>query len=97
MILFLVILFFLFIFGLKTPAASVFNKDIVTVLKPFLAFGVMLFHLHNQATFLHEFERWGPLIVGIFFFISGYGLTYSLKNNSNYIKSKLLYLAKLLS
>ena len=94
MILFVVILFFLFIFGLKTPAASTFNKDIVTVLKPFLAFGVVLFHLHNQAVFLHEFERWGPLIVGIFFFISGYGLTYSLKNNSNYLND--FFLKKLL-
>lgn len=55
MILFVVILFFLFILGLKNPVASAFNKDMVTVLKPFLAFDIMLFHLHNQAVFLHEF------------------------------------------
>lgn len=87
MILFITILFILFVGGLRTPDARPFGKDIVTVLKPFLAIGVMLFHLNGQSVWLHEFERWGPLVVGIFFFISGYGLTYSLDRNPQYLKN----------
>lgn len=86
MILFAVIITILFFGGLRTPIANVFSKDIVTVLKPFLAFGIVFHHLHGEAAYLHEFERWGPLVVGIFFFISGYGLTYSLNRRPDYLK-----------
>lgn len=86
MILFAVIISILFVLGLKTPVAGIFSKDIVTVLKPFLAFGIVFHHLHGEAMYLHEFERWGPLVVGIFFFISGYGLTYSLNRRPDYLK-----------
>lgn len=86
MILFAVIISILFALGLKTPIAGVFSKDMVTVLKPFLAFGIVFHHLHGDAVYLHEFERWGPLVVGIFFFISGYGLTYSLNRRLDYLK-----------
>lgn len=90
MILFIIIILSLFIGGLKTPIAKTFNKEMVIVLKPFLAIGIMLSHLHSQAVFLHEFERWGTLIVGVFFFVSGYGLIYSLYNNPNYLNNFLL-------
>lgn len=79
----------------KNPEARTFNKDIVTVLKPFLAFGIVLHHLHTQSIFLHEFERWGSLIVGMFFFISAYGLFYSLDSRPGYMRDfarkKILY------
>lgn len=85
MILFGIILFALFIAGQNVPVAGFFDKAIVTVLKPFLAIGIVLHHLHAQTVYLHEFERWGPLIVGIFFFISGYGLSYSLGKRPDYL------------
>lgn len=89
MILFgLIILVFVFL-GMRQPEAKQFNKDVVTVLKPFLAMGIVLHHLHAQSVYLHEFERWGPLIVGIFFFISAYGLSYSLDNRPGYMKNFL--------
>lgn len=68
---------------------SLFNKDIVTVLKPFLAFAIILHHLcvYQDVSYLHEFERWGPLVVGMFFFISGYGLSFNrLHNWGGYLK-----------
>jgi acyltransferase family len=85
MILFAIIISLLFLMGLKTPASGVFSKDIVTVLKPFLASGIVLHHLQPHSAWLSEFYRWGPLIVGIFFFISGYGLTLSLKARRGYV------------
>lgn len=86
MFLFSIIISLLFFLGLKHPIARSFSKDIVTILKPFLAVGIVLHHLHGESIYLYELERWGPLIVGIFFFISGYGLTYSQNNRLNYLK-----------
>ena len=88
MILFALIIATLFLMCLKTPTAGVFHKEIVTVLKPFLAIGIVMHHLYLQGevAYLHEFKRWGPLIVGIFFFISGYGLVYSLNRRQDYLK-----------
>lgn len=86
MILFGLIIATLVILGLRNPEAGIFGKDNVTVLKPFLAIGIVLHHLHAESIYLHEFERWGPLIVGIFFFISGYGLNYSYNRRPDYMK-----------
>ncbi len=85
MILFFLIILYLFGLGLKSSAAHCFDKSTVTVLKPILALGIVLHHLQGQSVILHEFYRWGPLIVGVFFFISGYELTYSFKNKPNYL------------
>ena len=87
MILYGLIILVLVSLGLRNPVARPFDKDIVTVLKPLLALGIVLHHLHSQSVFLHEFERWGPVIVGFFFFISGYGLYYSYNNNPSYMKN----------
>lgn len=87
MILFSGIVAVLFLLGLGTSSAGLFGKDIVIVLKPFLAFGIMFHHLFRESVFLSQFERWGPLIVGIFFFISGYGLMYSLKKRPAYLRN----------
>lgn len=84
MILFLSIIAILFTTGLGQPAGK-FSKEIVAVLKPILAIGVVLHHCSNEFVGLVEFKRWGALIVGIFFFISGYGLTYSVSKNPQYI------------
>lgn len=73
--------------GLRCPEAKSFDKNIVTVLKPLLAIGIVLHHLHAQSVFLHEFERWGSMIVGVFFFISAYGLFYSLDNRPDYMRN----------
>lgn len=83
MILFGLILVTLFLIGLRNRNMSLFNKDIVTVLKPFLAFAIILHHLcvYQDVSYLHEFERWGPLVVGMFFFISGYGLSFNRLHN----------------
>lgn len=66
MILYGLIILVLVSLGLRNPVARPFDKDIVTVLKPLLALGIVLHHLHSQSVFLHEFERWGPVIVGFF-------------------------------
>lgn len=86
MILFSVICFILFCIGLKSQNyANTFNKKKVSVLKPFLALGIVFSHLSHESAWLSDFQRWGPLIVGIFFFISGYGLTSSLQNKADYM------------
>lgn len=87
MVLYGIIIAILFLSGLRRPTAGVFGKEIVTVLKPFLAFGIVFHHLHGEAIYLLDFERWGPIVVGIFFFISGYGLTYSLYRRHDYMKN----------
>lgn len=86
MILFSVICFVLFCIGLKSQNyANTFDKNKVSVLKPFLALGIVLSHLSHESVWVNDFQRWGPLIVGIFFFISGYGLTSSLQNKADYM------------
>ena len=87
MILFAAIITILFILGLRTPIAGIFNKDIVMLLKPFLAFGIVSHHLSGEIKLLDQFHHWGPLVVGIFFFISGYGLTYSLNRKNDYLRN----------
>lgn len=41
MVLFGLIILVLVLLGLRSPEAQVFGKDIVTVLKPFLALGIV--------------------------------------------------------
>ena len=76
MILFGLIMLFLFFAGVKKSSPDSFTKDKVNFLKPILAIGIVLHHMNNESMVMHEFERWGPMIVGIFFFISGYGLSF---------------------
>lgn len=52
MILFGLIIATLVILGLRNPEAGIFGKDIVTVLKPFLAIGIVLHHLHAESIYL---------------------------------------------
>ena len=87
MIAFTIIIAILFLVGLKSQDYRPFDKDKVVVLKPFLALGIVLSHLSSYSIYLHDFQRWGSLIVGIFFFISGYGLSYSLHYKVGYIRN----------
>ena len=91
MIAFTIIIAILFLVGLKSQDFRPFDKDKVVVLKPFLALGIVLSHLSSYSIYLHDFQRWGPLIVGIFFFISGYGLSYSLHYKVGYIRNFFLH------
>lgn len=91
MIAFTIIIAILFLVGLKSQDYRPFDKDKVVVLKPFLALGIVLSHLSSYSIYLHDFQRWGSLIVGIFFFISGYGLSYSLHYKVGYIRNFFLH------
>ena len=91
MIAFTIIITILFFVGLKSQNFRPFDKDKVVVLKPFLALGIVLSHLSGYSIYLHDFQRWGPLIVGVFFFISGYGLSYSLHYKIGYIRNFFLH------
>lgn len=91
MIAFTIIIAILFLVGLKSQDFRPFDKDKVVVLKPFLALGIVLSHLSWYSIYLHDFQRWGALIVGIFFFISGYGLSYSLHYKVGYIRNFFLH------
>lgn len=74
-----------------------FTKDKSDFLKVFGTMGIVLHHLYlvHILSLLHQFLYWGPIMVGIFFFVSGYGLAYSAENKNNYlngfIKRRMLF------
>ena len=72
-------------FGKKDTVG--FSKDKTDFLKVFSAVGIILHHLYLafNLSLLHPFMYWGPIMVGLFFFISGYGLTFSVENKRNYL------------
>lgn len=90
MIAFTIIIAILFLVGLKSQDYRPFDKDKVVVLNRFST-GIVLSHLSSYSIYLHDFQRWGSLIVGIFFFISGYGLSYSLHYKVGYIRNFFLH------
>lgn len=65
-----------------------FSKEITIVLKALLPLVIVLHHLAFKTHILHF--SWlmhiGPYIVSLFFFMSGYGLFYSLRYKPNYLK-----------
>jgi peptidoglycan/LPS O-acetylase OafA/YrhL len=69
-----------------------FDRDRSLSLKAFLAFLIVLHHssqplCKNGETFFFQFWFWGPAIVGLFFFLTGYGLLKSLKSKEGYMKT----------
>lgn len=58
-----------------------FSKDKVLPLKAILAIGIVLHHLSYEFGFLSEFHSLGPVLLSIFFFISGYGLMRQFENS----------------
>lgn len=53
-----------------------FTLDKTNLLKAILPFGIILHHISFNASqsVLYDFRFTGPYIVGLFFFMSGYGL-----------------------
>lgn len=87
MILFLIVIVLLFVFGFHSGNIGEFDKSSVVVLKPIMALCIILHHLHSESIYLYEMERWGSIMVGMFFFISGYGLEYSIQKRDTYLKN----------
>lgn len=57
---------------------SNFSIEKTNLLKAVLPFGIIVHHLsfHAPQSVLYDFRFTGPYIVGLFFFMSGYGLEY---------------------
>lgn len=77
----------IFVFILIIVLLIAFGKDsgILTLeksnmLKAFFPYMIILHHLSQQTGYLPDFRWAGPYFVGIFFFISGYGLEYKHSN-----------------
>ena len=51
-----------------------FSKDRTTLLKAVLPWVIILHHLSLRTNLLGDFNEAGVYVVGLFFFISGYGL-----------------------
>ncbi|MCQ2521810.1 MAG: acyltransferase [Lachnospiraceae bacterium] len=68
------------------------TKEMASSLKGLSAVEIMLGHigLAWNLPFLYPFRKAGVLFVGLFFFLSGYGLFKSKENNPNYFKRFLL-------
>ena len=68
---------------------DIFSIDSSQSLRGLSAIEITLGHIGiaTQSIFLFPNRKAGILFVGIFFFLSGYGLIYSLKNKENYISN----------
>lgn len=69
-----------------------FSSDISLSLKGILALLIVLHHssqplCNNGVKFFFDFWYWGPAIVGMFFFLTGYGLTRSVMTKDGYMKT----------
>src|SRR5574344_393931 len=77
---YLVLLLFILLLFHKGRYSKAFEKDTVTILKAFLSIGIVFKHVAERTSipvFSTLFCQWGPIIVAVFLFISGYGLHYS--------------------
>lgn len=83
---FILLILLLCTFGKEKGAQ--FSKDKTDFLKVFGAIGIVLHHLYLvlNLPMLQQFWYWGPIMVGLFFFVSGYGLAYSAENKRDYLK-----------
>lgn len=86
MILFSIVIILLFVFGCRSDNVGELDKRWVIILKPIMALCIILHHLHSESIYLSEMKIWGPIIVGMFFFISGYGLEYSMHKQDAYLQ-----------
>lgn len=91
---------FVFLFNVKIEKKhSVFddylNIDSMQNLRGILAILIVLHHfsgMFTEKTLFLVFNHIGYLVVSVFFFISGYGLAYGVKNKSGYVSGvKFLY------
>lgn len=71
-------------------------KETTTILKALLPFGVLLHHVNLNYNVLEDFNQAGYYIVGLFFFISGYGLEFKISKEEKNIEHLLVRIKKLL-
>lgn len=78
MIVLFVILFLLFACSLHRHERFVLTKQRSDVLKALFPFAIIIGHVyfHYPNFFFQDFRWAGPYVVGLFFFMSGYGLEY---------------------
>lgn len=71
---------------MKLSEQGIFNKNVANKLKGIAAIGVVCSHvLSSKSYFILKYFTKGYLWVGVFFFLSGYGLAYSSKTKDNYM------------
>ena len=91
MYLFLIVLILLYAYSLVGPFRNnyyLLDKDRTLCLKGLLSIFIIAFHIQFlvDIPFMYLFYSWGALVVSLFFFISGYGLTCSyLKKGNRYL------------
>ena len=84
--------------GIKFYKKNEFNEKYLSLngtlpLRGLMAVLIVLHHLaayYTQISFLTPFQHIGYIIVAMFFFLSGYGLFYGVKNKNNYMHHFLL-------
>ena len=85
----LIVLILAVLFSLKSQKHSIqwdkyyLVKSRCDILKAILPFAIVLAHLsfYTHNPIIQNFRYSGPYVVGLFFFISGYGLEYKYHNN----------------
>lgn len=84
MILLFVILFVLFACSLHRRERFVLKKQRSDVLKALFPFAIIIGHVyfHYPNFFFQDFRWAGPYVVGLFFFMSGYGLEYKQEHSA---------------
>lgn len=68
---------------------NILKKEDTVLIKAILILGIILHHIYiryNSLFFLKPFEYLGWLFVGVFFFLSGFGLYTSMKSKKDYLK-----------
>lgn len=95
----LVVWVLLILFGMsQNNSGNALNIDSANALRGICALEIMLGHigLATNNIFLFPNRKAGILFVGIFFLLSGYGLSYSLDNKENYLNSFSKRIARIL-
>lgn len=90
MIFFVSCIFILYLFTFfSNRDLGTFSKEQVATLKGVMSVSIVVYHLSCYTDgWLYMFSSWGAPIVSLFYFISGYGLMFSLeKKGSQYLKN----------
>lgn len=93
----LIVLFLLFfLFFQRNQDAYELEKDRSDILKALFPFLIILHHIsiNNECTWLADFRYCGAYVVGIFFFMSGYGLEYKKRQGTLNLPKRLSKLFK---
>ncbi len=78
------ILFVLFLCNLRFHQRFALTKQRSDVLKALFPFAIIIGHVyfHYSYLFFQDFRWAGPYVVGLFFFMSGYGLEYKYEHST---------------